>query len=180
MSRYTADSVPRAVGGHLESTLVQLIDYRDLTPVQREQLEDIQLHPEQQQYAGDVASALYLLLSSPSDQRRALVLVVEGVPQALLLLQRGAFLPAWAQADAAVMTALQVDKRVQGRGVGRSCMQALPGRVRAMWPDVARLQLSVDPGNHAALGLYRTTGWVDSGHGYRARSGYEQCLTLLL
>ncbi|HDS1816998.1 TPA: GNAT family N-acetyltransferase [Pseudomonas putida] len=159
---------------------MQLMDYRDLNQTQRAQLLDIQLHPEQLRYAGDVASAVYLLQSCKSDHRRALVLVLDGVPQALLLLQRGAFLPTWAQAGAATITALQVDKRFQGRGLGRWCMQALPAVVRAMWPDVECLQLSVDRDNHPALGLYRATGWVGSGEGYRARSGYECCMTLML
>lgn len=159
---------------------MQLMDYRDLNHAQRAQLFDIQLHPEQQQYAGDVASTLHVLLSCTSDHRRALVLVLDEVPQALLLVQRGAFLPAWAKVGAATMMALQVDKRVQGRGLGRCCMNALPAVVRAMWPDVDRLQLSVDRDNHPALGLYRATGWEDSGDGYRARSGYELCMTLML
>ncbi|CAM3755951.1 GCN5-related N-acetyltransferase [Pseudomonas reidholzensis] len=180
MSRYTADSAPHAVGGHPVSTAVQLIDYRDLNPAQRAQLSAIQLLPEQLQYAGDVASALYLLLSCNSDQRRAVALLLDDVPRAFLLLQCGAFLPAWAAADAATITALQVDHRFQGRGVGRACLQALPGLVQAMWPDVCRLQLSVDRANHAGLAFYQATGWQDTGEGYRARSGYECCLTLTL
>ncbi|WP_422422504.1 GNAT family N-acetyltransferase [Pseudomonas sp. GZD-222] len=159
---------------------MQLIDYRDLNQMQREHLLDIQLPPEQQRYAGDMASALYLLLSADSDDMRGVVVLLDALPRAFLLLQRGAFLPPWAQVDAATINAVQVDRRFQGRGVGRFCMQALPGLVRALWPEVRRLQLSVDPDNHAALGLYRASGWVDSGDGYRARKGYECQLTLML
>ncbi|MEG0861871.1 MAG: GNAT family N-acetyltransferase [Pseudomonas sp.] len=159
---------------------MQLIDYRDLSQAQREQLIDIQMHPEQQRYAGDIASALYVLLSTDSDDIRGVVLLLDALPRAFLLLQRGAFLPPWAQLDAATINALQVDRRFQGCGVGRFCMQALPGLVRALWPEVRRLQLSVDPDNHAALALYRGSGWIDSGDGYRARKGYECQLTLML
>ena len=159
---------------------MHLTDYRDLTPTQREQLLDIQLRPEQQPFAGDMASALYTLLSSDSPDRRGVVLLLDNVPRAFLLLQRGAFLAPWARADAATINALQVDQGVQGRGLGRFCMQALPGLVRQLWPEVHRLQLSVDPDNHAALALYRASGWLDSGDGYRARQGYECQLTLLL
>jgi ribosomal protein S18 acetylase RimI-like enzyme len=159
---------------------VQLIDYRDLSQTQRDHLLDIQLHPEQQRYAGDMASALHLLLSTDSDDMRGVVVVLDALPRAFLLLQRGAFLPPWAQVDAATINALQVERRFQGRGVGRFCMQALPGLVRALWPEVRCLQLSVDPDNHAALALYRATGWIDSGNGYRARKGFERQLTLML
>ncbi|WP_327439621.1 GNAT family N-acetyltransferase [Pseudomonas donghuensis] len=159
---------------------MQLIDYRDLTPAQRDRLIDIQVQPEQQRYAGDMAGALYILHSTDSPDLRGVALLVEAVPRAFLLLQRGAFLAPWARVDAATVNALQVDRRLQGRGLGRFCMQALPGLVRDLWPEVCCLQLSVDPGNHAALALYRATGWVDSGDGYRARKGYECQLTLAL
>lgn len=159
---------------------MQLIDYRELSNVQREQLIDIEVHPEQQRYAGDMASALYILLSTDSDDMRGMVLLLDAVPRAFLLLQRGVFLPPWAHADAATINALQVDRRFQGRGLGRFCMQSLPGLVGTLWPDVRRLQLSVDPDNHAALAFYRGIGWIDSGDGYRARKGYECQLTLML
>ncbi|CAM3651285.1 GNAT family N-acetyltransferase [Pseudomonas wadenswilerensis] len=159
---------------------MQLTDYRDLTPAQREQLIDIQVRPEQQHFAGDMASALYILLSTDSPDLRGVALLVNNVPSAFLLLQRGAFLAPWARPDAATINALQVDRRLQGRGLGRFFMQALPDLVRDLWPDVRCLQLSVDPGNHTALAFYRATGWVDSGDGYRARKGHECQLTLLL
>ncbi|MGF6590259.1 GNAT family N-acetyltransferase [Pseudomonas sp. 2835] len=159
---------------------MHLTDYRDLTPTQREQLLDIQVRPEQQHFAGDMAGALYTLQSSNSPDLRGVALLVDNVPQAFLLLQRGAFLAPWARADAATINALQVDQGVQGRGLGRFCMQALPGLVRQLWPEVRCLQLSVDPDNHAALALYLASGWVGSGDGYRARQGHERQLTLLL
>ena len=132
---------------------MQLIDYRDLTQTQRDQLIDLDVHPEQQRYAGDMASALYILLSTESDDMRGVVLLQDAVPRAFLLLQRGAFLPPWAEADAATVNALQVDRWLQGRGLGRFCMQGLPGLVGTLWPTVRRLQLSADPDNHAALAL---------------------------
>lgn len=159
---------------------MQLIDYSQLTPAQRGQLLEIQLPSEQQCFAGDIADALYLLLGCGSDQRRGVALLLDDVPRAFLLLQRGAFLPAWGQPDAAMMTALQVDRRFQGQGLGRFCMQALPALLRTMWPDLRRLQLSVDRANLGALALYRATGWRESGNGFRARVGYEQQMSLLL
>ncbi|MND90343.1 GNAT family N-acetyltransferase [Pseudomonas sp. Hg3Tf] len=159
---------------------VQLTDYRDLSQTQRDQLIDIEVHPEQRHFAGDISSALYILLSVDSDDMRGVVVLLDSVPQAFLLLQRGAFLPAWAEADAAMLSALQVDRRQQGQGLGRFCMTALPSLVRTVWPDVGRLQLSVDLDNHAALAFYQATGWTYTGDGYRARRGFERQMTLLL
>ncbi|MFS0828850.1 GNAT family N-acetyltransferase [Pseudomonas phoenicis] len=158
---------------------MQLIDYRDLTQAQQAQVLDIHLPPEQRRHAGDAASALYLA-RNPSEQQRCLVLVHRHVPRGLLLLQRGVFLPAWAAADAAMLIALQVDRRYQGQGLGRACLQALPAVVRALWPDIGRLQLSVAPDNHLAQRLYRHSGWSDSGLGHRARDGYELSMSFAL
>lgn len=157
-----------------------MTDYRDLTPTQRCQLLDIELAPEQQRYAGDAASALYRLMRTGNDERRGLVLLLEDVPRALLLLERGAFLPRWAAPEAALISALQVDRRFQGQGLGRYCLQSVAVQVRERWPQVRCLQLSVDPDNHAALGLYLACGWVDSGTGHRAAIGFERCLSLQL
>ncbi|MGE8392204.1 GNAT family N-acetyltransferase [Pseudomonas sp. BIGb0427] len=159
---------------------MHLTDYRDLDPAQREHLLDIQVRPEQLRFAGDMASALYTLQSGDSPDRRGVALLLDNLPRAFLLLQRGVFLAPWARADAATINALQVDQRLQGQGLGRFFMQALPGRVREAWPEVRCLQLSVDRDNHAALALYLASGWVDSGDGYRARQGHERQLTLLL
>lgn len=158
----------------------QLIDYHELSQLQRDQLNDVAVLPDQLGYAGDIPSGLFRLLDSQSQDIRALVLLVDGVPRGFMLLQRAAFLPAWAQADAATLHAVQVDHRFQGQGLWTWCMQALPALVRASWPDVGRLQLSVDPLNHAALACYRATGWMDSGKGFRARIGHECQLTYVL
>lgn len=159
---------------------MQLIDYRDLTPIQRSQLIDIEVRPEQIRFAGDVANALYILVSTRADDRRGIAIVHEGVPRGFMLIERAPFLPFWAQADAAALCAFQIDQRMQGQGLGRFCMGALPVLVRALWPEVRLLQLSVDPENQAALGLYLSTGWRDTGTGCRARQGYERQLSLML
>ncbi|MFQ6573071.1 GNAT family N-acetyltransferase [Pseudomonas sp. UM16] len=159
---------------------MQLTDYRDLSQAQRDQLIDIEVHPEQRRFAGDISSALYILLSTDGDDMRGVVVLVDGVPKAFLLLQRGVFLPAWAEVDAAILSALQVDRRHQGQGLGRFFMTALPRLVSRVWPDVGRLQLSVDVDNQAALGLYQGTGWIVSGEGFRARKGFERQMTLPL
>ncbi len=159
---------------------MQLIDYRDLCPAQREQLIEIEVLAEQVRFAGDIASALYRLLSVDSDDRRGVVLLMNSEPKAFMLLERRAFLPAWADPQAIMLSALQVDRRCQGRGAGRFCMAALPSMARSLWPDARRLELSVAADNQAAIALYLSTGWVDAGNGYRGRIDYERRLILRL
>lgn len=183
MSRYTADICRIRADPTIapcRDFAVQLTDYRDLNQAQQAQLLDIAVHPEQRRFAGDIASALYILLSVDSDDMCGLVLLVDAVPRGFMLLQRGAFLPPWARVDAVILSALQIDCRVQGRGLGRFCMMALPDRVRALWPDMRCLMLSVDADNAGAVAFYRATRWVDSGDAYRRPNGFEQQMTLLL
>lgn len=153
---------------------------RDLSPLQHAQLLDIELLPEQRMFAGDIESELHILRGRSHPDVCGLALLVEEVPKAFLLLKRGELLPPWARRDAATVHALQIDRRAQRCGLGRLLLTELPATVRALWPQVHCLQLSVDEQNTAALGLYRALGWTVTGNGYRAAIGFERQLTLAL
>ncbi|ROM79873.1 MULTISPECIES: GNAT family N-acetyltransferase [Pseudomonas] len=157
----------------------QLVPYEALTPRQREQVEAIEIHPAQVQYAGDIHGALHTLLSRPGPGVKGFALVANDVPVAFLLLKRPPVLPAWANEHSATLHALQVDHRVQGQGYGKACLEALPAVARAAWPEIRGLELSVDADNAAAIGLYTRLGWVDSGEAYRGRIGYERRMGLM-
>ena len=157
-----------------------LTPYPDLSPLQLQQLLEIEIRPEQKMYSGDVDTALYTLLGCPDDDIQGFALLVSEVPRAFLLLKHGRFIPHWAHPQAATLHALQVHWRLQGRGLGRACLEGLPGAARQAWPGVRQLELSVDADNTAAIGLYQAFGWVDSGEAYRGRIGYERRFVLAL
>ena len=156
----------------------RLVLYSRLTAPQAAALRRLEVTPEQSGACGHIESALYTLSKSPPEAVTGWALLVEEQPRAFLLLMRAPCLPAWASATAAVMLALQVDYRYQRQGLGKACLQALPGAVRGVWPEVDQLMLSVDPTNEAAMGLYRGLGWVDCGEAHRARVGYERQFVL--
>jgi len=156
----------------------QLLDYTQLNEEQRRLLADLRVSPEQQRYSGDIGGALHTLLSAPCPGIKGYALLAEGLPVAFLLLKRPPFLPPWADEKAATLHALQVDERCQRQGYGRACLQALPGMAREAWPKVRQLMLSVDADNQAALQLYMSMGWVDTGTAYKGRVGYERRLSL--
>lgn len=155
-----------------------LLDYALLSDEQQRLLNDLQVLPEQRLYSGDIQGALYTLQSAPCPGIKGFALLAEERPVAFVLLKRPPFLPPWADEKAATVHALQVDCRLQGRGYGRACLRALPAASREQWPRVRQLMLSVDADNHAAVHLYRSEGWVDSGTAYRGRVGYERRLSL--
>ncbi|RON06499.1 GNAT family N-acetyltransferase [Pseudomonas brassicacearum] len=156
----------------------QLVPYEQLTTVQRQQLEAIEIPAQQQQFSGDIDMALHTLLSEPGDGIKGFALLADETPVAFLLLKRPPFLPHWANGDTATVHALQVDHRHQGKGFGKACLQALPQVARQAWPEIKGLELSVDAHNESALGLYLKQGWVDSGNAYKGRIGYERRMAL--
>lgn len=156
----------------------QLVCYEDLSDVQRQQLQHLQVLPEQKAFSGDIYSALHALQGKPNDNIKGFALVADGYPIGFFMLKRGPYLPHWADQDAATLHALQIDRRMQGHGLGKVFLRAVPAMTRAVWPDVAQLMLSVDPDNQTALGLYLGQGWVDTGEAYRGRIGFERRLAL--
>lgn len=157
---------------------IQLVPYDSLIPAQRQQVETIEILPQQKEFSGDIDSALHALRSNGNPGVKGFVLLSQEVPVAFLLLKRPPCLPHWADEDTATLHALQVDHRAQGKGYGKACLQALPHVARQAWPEINGLMLSVDAHNEAALNLYLKQGWVDTGEAYKGRIGYERRLVL--
>ena len=158
----------------------RLVAYGALTDLQQQQLNAIEVHPEQLPFCGDMYCALNSLLAKPSPGVKGFALLADDVPVAFLLLKRPPCLPHWADAHSATLHALQVDRRQQGRGFGKASLLALPAAALEAWPQIKGLELSVDTDNVAAMGLYLGLGWVDSGEAYKGRVGYERRLSLAL
>ncbi|WP_313597862.1 GNAT family N-acetyltransferase [Pseudomonas sp.] len=154
----------------------RLVDYAALTAMQQQQVSAIEVHPEQLPFCGDMYCALNSLLAKPSPGVKGFALLADDLPVAFLLLKRPPCLPHWADEHSATLHALQVDRRQQGRGFGKACLQALPAVALETWPQIKGLELSVDTDNVAAMGLYLGLGWVDSGEAYKGRVGYERRL----
>ncbi|MCF4994400.1 GNAT family N-acetyltransferase [Pseudomonas syringae] len=156
----------------------RLVPYDSLNALQQRQVEAIEIHAEQIRFSGDIHGALHTLLSKPGPGVKGFALLADDVPVAFLLLKRPPVLPAWANEHSATLHALQVDRRAQGRGYGKACLQGLPQVALAAWPGIKGLELSVDADNEAAIALYVKHGYVDSGEAYKGRIGYERRMSL--
>ena len=58
---------------------------------------------------------------------------------------------------------LQVDLARQGQGIGAAACRALEDEVRARWPWVRRLRLSVVRTNDQVLGFWHRMGFTETG-----------------
>ncbi|MGR2709741.1 GNAT family N-acetyltransferase [Pseudomonas sp. IB20] len=158
----------------------RLVPYETLSLVQKQQLDTLQVHPEQLVFSGDIYCALNSLLVNPNPGAiKGFALLADEQPVAFLLLKRPPCLPHWADEHSATLHAFQVDRHQQGRGFGKACLQALPAVALQAWPQIKGLELSVDTDNGAAMGLYLGAGWVDSGEAYKGRVGCERRLALV-
>lgn len=158
----------------------RLVPYETLSTVQKQQLDALEVHPEQLAYCGDIYCALNSLLVNPNPGIKGFALLANHIPVAFLLLKRPPCLPHWADEHSATLHALQVDRRQQGRGFGKACLRALPAVAIEAWPHIKGLELSVDSDNSTAMGMYLQAGWVDSGEAYKGRVGYERRLRWVL
>ena len=156
--------------------LTRLCTYDDLTAEQRQQLRAINVHPEQLPYCGDIECALYSLPTPPPAGIKGFVLLADDLPVAFLLLKRAPLLAHWAEPGSATVHAFQVDKRLQGQGIGKTCLNLLARQLHGYWPEINQLMLSVSPFNTSALQFYKGQGWIEGGEAYQG----ERCLTLAL
>ena len=73
---------------------------------------------------------------------------------------------------------LLIDARLQGRGLGRSVMEALPVYLSGRFPGLRHVFLTVDAPNDRAHRLYRGTGWLPHGPDHAGDNGIEYVLRL--
>jgi ribosomal protein S18 acetylase RimI-like enzyme len=157
-----------------------LMPYESLSPQQHLQVLNIALTDEQNAHFGDLHGVLHALTARPPSDIQGFVLLVEAVPRGLFLLKRRRLLPPWAHGNTATLHALMIDHRYQGLGLGKHCLQKLPGLVRSLWPDTEQLMLAVETGNARAFSLYQTLGWRLCDDAHQPAAGFERRMVLKL
>jgi GNAT superfamily N-acetyltransferase len=154
--------------------------YETLSALQRQQVLEIELLGEQKSLVGDAYGAVHGLTARPTSDIQGYALLVDGVARGFFLLKRRSLLPRWANGQTVTLHGLMIDRRYQGRGLGKSCLERLPDLVHELWPETRQLMLAVDLGNTTAHRLYRSLGWQDYGDADRALAGFERRMLLKL
>lgn len=154
--------------------------YETLSALQRQQVLEIELLGEQKTLVGDAYGAVHGLTARPASDIQGYALLVDDVARGFFLLKRRSLLPRWANGQTVTLHGLMIDRRYQGRGLGKNCLEQLPDLVRELWPETRQLMLAVDLGNTTAHALYRSLGWQDYGDADRALVGFERRMLLKL
>ena len=121
----------------------------------REQVLRLAPTPEQEVFSGRAEQTLRLAERDPD--RVPYTLVEDGVPVGFLVLDRSA------GGDELLLRGFFVDAAAQGRGVATRMVALLPDRVRADFPGVRTVRLTVNVRNPVARAVYLRGGFADHG-----------------
>ena len=161
------------MSGHTAEDL-RLEDWRSLSPDLQDAVRALSITADQVDFAGTVDAAIALCEADDGSEIVGLAILAGSTVVGFLLVKRGASAPAWVSDDAAIATALRVDEKRQGRGIGTNTLVMLPSWVRSNWPDRKSLVLSVDESNRAAIRSYTKAGWIDRGRYPKGWFGWER------
>jgi GNAT superfamily N-acetyltransferase len=134
-----------------------------LTPELRDAALRITVEPGQVRFGGTPASSIPV--ADREAARESVVILRDGQPAGYFQLDTRSVPGAPAGAHILGLRALVVDQALQGQGIGRAAMLALPAYVRARFPDRIAVLLTVNTDNPPAIALYASAGFVDAGVG---------------
>lgn len=151
---------------------LQLQSWWSLEDVLRRQVLALHIDPEQVEYAGTIQRAVTTLGHEENQNVAGLALLRPNEAVGFLVLKRGDSAPTWATAGMAVVSAMRVDLRHQGGGVGSQALLALPPWLGEHWPACSTLALSVDEQNTRGIRAYARAGFKDTGKREHGRIGW--------
>ena len=157
--------------------MLQLVSWPKLSHEHKAAVRALQVSERQIEYAGSIEASVSQCEAEPSPSLAGLGVLVHSVVVGFLLLKRAASAPQWAPQGAAVVSALRIGEQSQGQGLGTQALLALPAWVKANWPDVERIDLSVDEENEVAIRSYSKAGWVDQGVRVQGRIGWVRYMS---
>jgi ribosomal protein S18 acetylase RimI-like enzyme len=152
--------------------LIRILGWEKLSPIQKIDVENLTISDQQIEYAGRTHRAIDACISDLTGDVQGAAIFDGEVIAGFLVLKRGNAAPGWASVGAAVISALRIDLRFQGLGIGTAALRQLPEWLSTHWADVTSIMLSVDEENEAGRRSYAKAGWVDLGTRDKGRIGW--------
>lgn len=134
-----------------------------LTPELRDAALRITVAPQQVRFGGTPASSIPV--ADRETARESVVILRDGRPAGYFQLDTRSVPGAIAGPHILGLRALVIDQSLQGQGIGRAAMLALPDYVRTRFPGRTTVMLTVNADNPPAIALYAATGFADAGLG---------------
>ncbi|MGA3249646.1 MAG: GNAT family N-acetyltransferase [Paraburkholderia sp.] len=152
--------------------VIRIVRWEELSPSQKIDVENLKISDQQIEYAGPTRRTVEACISDLTGDIQGAAIFDGEVIVGFLVLKRRSAAPSWASTGAAVISALRVDLRVQGLGIGTAALQRLPEWLLTHWADTASIMLSVDEENETGRRSYAKAGWLDLGTRDTGRIGW--------
>ncbi|MBC8732166.1 GNAT family N-acetyltransferase [Paraburkholderia sp. UCT2] len=151
--------------------VIRIVRWEALSPAQKIDVENLKISDQQIEYAGPTHRAVEACMSDLTGEIQGAAIFHMEVIVGFLVLKRRSAAPSWASTGAAVISALRIDLRFQGLGIGTAALQRLPEWLLTHWADTKSIMLSVDEENETGRRSYAKAGWVDLGTRDKEESG---------
>jgi ribosomal protein S18 acetylase RimI-like enzyme len=152
--------------------VIRIVRWEELSPTQKIDVENLKISDQQIEYAGPTHRAVDACASDLTGDIQGAAIFDGDVTVGFLVLKRRSAAPSWALTGAAVISALRIDSRFQGVGLGTAALRYLPEWLLIHWVDTTSIMLSVDEGNEAGRRSYAKAGWLDLGTREKGRIGW--------
>src|SRR5438105_8482689 len=140
---------------------MKLVQWQALAPTEQAAVRALTVGQQQIEFAGTVEASIAQCESGRDGDIAGLAILSGAVVVGFLVLKRRSTAPAWAPADAAVVSALRIGAQHQGGGLGTAALKLIPSWVTSHWPTTSSIVLSVDEENVAGIKSYLKAGWAD-------------------
>ena len=139
---------------HISDDL-QAIDLNDLSDRQIGLLRRLNVTKHQEKLGKSFPESLTDWRAAAAETVLGLAFLLDGAPVGIVLFRRSG--------TTATIHGLKIALPWQGRGLGHRAFRLGIAHLKASWPEVRQLKLSVDAENAPALAIYRAAGMTDSG-----------------
>jgi RimJ/RimL family protein N-acetyltransferase len=136
----------------------------------------IDVDPDQEDFSGGSIDAIFARMRASPPRQHPFALVDGDAVVGFIVLREDAALPDWAAAGCITLHNLRLDRRVQGRALGRSALRLVGQWISDQRPAIAQVMVSINIGNIASLRLALGCGLVPTGAVVGGRLGPELVL----
>ena len=138
------------------------VHLREVTPANRAAVETLAVSPEQDAYVAGVAESLVEAVETPDARPWFRAVYAGDVPVGFVMISDGITVENPAYLGPYFLWRLLVDRRYQGRGLGRAALGLVVAHVRTR-PDARVLVTSTGEGPGSPLGFYERHGFRRTG-----------------